>query len=88
MNVSYPRMTSDLLGSQGDMYRTKTGGFHCWELAIAGRLATLKSNALRELYDVAQKAPRGLPYVRWHSVGYNDECLFLAGHRVGCKDVA
>lgn len=70
------------------MYRTKTGDFHCWVPAIAGRLATLESNALRKLYDVAQKALRGLPCVGWHSVGYRDECFFLAGHRVGCKDVA
>lgn len=27
VHVSYPRMTADLLESQGDMYRTKTGGF-------------------------------------------------------------
>lgn len=27
VNVSYPRMTADLLESQGDMYRTKTGVF-------------------------------------------------------------
>lgn len=85
MNVSYPRMTSDLLRSQGDIYRTKTGGLHCWVLAIAGRLATFESNALRKLFGVVRKA---LPCVAWHSVGYNNECLFLAGHRVGCKDVA
>lgn len=56
VNVSYPRMTADLLESQGDMYRTITGGFNCWLAAIAGRLATLKSITLRRLYHARAKS--------------------------------
>lgn len=62
VNVSYPRMTADLLESQGDMYRAKTGGFlNCWLAAIAGRLATLKSYTLRRLYDARAKSPARPP---------------------------
>lgn len=64
VNVSYPRMTSDLLESQGNMYRTKTGVFYCWLPAIAGRLATLKSNALRRLYYARAESPARPPMRR------------------------
>lgn len=58
VNVSYPRMTADLLESQGNMYRTKTGVFYCWLPAIAGWLATLNSNACMML---ARKSPARPP---------------------------